>query len=157
MRLTRVTNNGLLDMLGIKVSKDCNLASAPDELFNVTGKVLIKLLIGEVTTVVATTTTLKLQRKTGTVDMCSATTITTDAVGTMYIYGGDAGAVLNAGDAPVVGFAHNAGAPINPIVFGLSGGSETIQSVLDGAGTGIIRFDLWYVPLEIGAKVEAAA
>lgn len=157
------SDRALYDQLGILVRKTEDLASAPDVLFDVTGMVFINRLVGVVRTVVATTTTLKLQRVTGTVDMCSATTITTDAVGTMYYWSGDTGTVLNGADAPVVGFASLANAPLLPIPFGIpatSGGSlntENIQAVLDGAGTGAIEWFLWYTPGEIGAKVTAAA
>lgn len=147
--------------LGILVTKDCDLATDPDPLFDVTGKVLITLITGEVTVVVATTTTIFLERTTGPVPLCAATTITTDAVGTMYMLSGDTGAIMNgtlaAGDAPVIGLAQLSGGPIAPIVFGLAGVAETIRSQLDGAGTGTIRFSLYYIPLEPGAKVVAAA
>lgn len=162
---SHVSSRWLNESFGHHVQKVGDLATANDNLFTVTGKVLINLLVGEVTTVVATTTTLKLQRLTGTVDMCAATTITTDAVGTMYIYSGDRGAVLNctlaATDIPVVGFADLAGGPLSPVAFGLSpagvNASETIRHVLDGAGSGAIQWDLYYIPLSKGSKVEAAA
>lgn len=158
-RLRGVTDAALTEMVGHHVYADVNLASAGN-MFNVHGTVLIKLIFGVVTTVVATTTTIKFRRETGTVDMCAATTITSDGVGTMYLWSGDAGAILSgtlaAGDAPVVGFAHLAGGPHAPVVFGLSGADEVIEAVLDQAGTGVIRFHLYYVPLEAGAYVEAA-
>lgn len=151
---------------GIRVQKTEDLASDPDPLFDVTGCVSINLLFGVVTVVVATTTTLKLERTTGPVDMCAATTITTDAVGTMYLFSGDAGAILSgtlaAGDAPVVGLAHLAGGPLAPQIFGIPSttntlNTETIRGQLDGAGTGNILWTLYYTPLEPGAKVVAAA
>ncbi len=155
----RFSDNALRESIGNMVYKDVNLASAGN-MFNVHGKVLITLVHAEVTTVVATTTTIKFRRETGTVDMCAATTITSDGVGTMYVWSGDAGAILNgtlaAGDAPVVGFAHLAGGPAAPVVFGLAGADEVIEAVLDGAGTGVIRFFLHYIPLEPGAYVRAS-
>jgi len=165
VRVARNLDQSLMQQLGQRVVKVNDLATANDPLFDVTGTVLINLLYGEVTTVVATTTTLKLQRTTGTVDMCAATTITTDAVGTMYYFSGDAGAILSgtlaAGDVPVVGLAQMAGGPAVPMIFGLSplgvNASETIRHVLDGAGTGNIQWTLYYIPLSIGAKVVAAA
>lgn len=161
MKVTDFSSNGLMESLGHRVVKDNDLASDPDELFTVTGKVLITLLTGEVTVVVATTTTLLLERKTSTVAMCAATTITSDGVGTMYMFSGDAGAILNgtlaAGDAPVVGLAHTSGGPHAPMIFGLEGATETIQAQLDAAGTGTIRWTLFYRPLSLGAKVVAAA
>jgi hypothetical protein len=159
MRVDHFAGSALYEALGVHVSKSSSLATAsPVPLFTVTGKVLINLLHGEVTVVVATTTTIKLQRKTGTVDMCSATTITSDAVGTMYWYGGDTGAVLNGADAPVVGFASQANVPVNPTIFGLAGvtNTEEIDLVTDQGGTGTIVWHMHYIPLEVGAKVVAA-
>lgn len=161
----RQLSKDVTERLGIYVTKTGDLASDPDPLFDVTGTVLINLLYGEVTVVVATTTTLLLERTTGTVAMCAATTITTDAVGTMYYFTGDAGAILSgtlaAGDAPVVGLAHTAGGPVAPMIFGLSpadvNATETIRHQLDGAGTGSIQWRLWYTPLSPGARVVAAA
>lgn len=159
VQVTKFRGEAFQNMLGVKVECDVDLASAGD-MFDVHGSVLINLLYGEVTTVVATTTTFKFQRETGTVDMCAATTITSDADGTMYVWSGDAGAILNgtlaAGDAPVVGFAHVAGGPMAPVVFGNSGADEVIQAVLDGAGTGVIHWTMFYIPLEEGAYVRAA-
>ena len=152
----RITGSAMVDStMGIHVYKDVNLASAGD-MFNVHGTVLIKLVWGVVTTVVATATTLKFRRETGTVDMCAATTITSDGVGTMYAWAGDTGTVLNGADAPVVGFASFANAPANSTIFGISGADEVIEAVLDQAGTGVIRFHLYYIPLEAGAYVTAA-
>lgn len=151
--------------MGIHVQKTQDLASDPDPLFDVTGTILINLLYGTVSVVVATTTTLLLERTTGTVAMCAATTITTDAVGTMYYFSGDAGAILSgtlaAGDIPVVGLAQLAGGPATPMIFGLDvagvGAAETIRGNLDGAGTGNIVWDLYYIPLSPNSKVVAAA
>ena len=143
--------------LGYYVSKTCDLATDPDPLFTVTGKVKINLLIGEVTVAVATTTTLLLETGTNNIPLCAATTITSDAVGTVYMLSGDTGAIMNGVDAPALHVAQLSGVPHAPIIMGLAGGSNTIQSQLDAAGTGNIVFGLWYIPLEIGAKVVAAA
>lgn len=161
VQVTGFRGEAFKNSLGVAVSKETNLAgTSPIDMFTVTGKVLITLLYGEVTTGLATTTTVKFRRETGTVDMCAATTITSDAVGTMYLYSGDAGAILSgtlaAGDAPVVGFAHLAGGPQSPVVFGISGATENIELVTDQAGTGVIEWTLFYIPLEAGAKVVAA-
>lgn len=163
----RVTDSGMMDILGNCVYKQCDLASDPDDLFTVTGMVSIELLIGVVEVVVATTTTLLLEIATGSVAMCAATTITTDAVGTQYFFSGDAGAILSgtiaAGDAPVIGVAHLAGGPQVRQIVGQPNGTETIRAQLDAAGTGKIGWYLWYKPLTISgspstrAKVVAAA
>lgn len=143
--------------LGYKVTKSHNLTSDNADLFTVTGKNAITLLTGEVTTVVATTTTYAMRVKTTTEAIFAATTITTDADDTMYLFSGDPTVVLNNAGTPVtrVAFLDGAG-PISPLVVGLAGGSLTIESDLDGAGTGVIRWDLFYMPLEAGAKIVAA-
>ncbi len=147
--------------LGLYVTKTEDLASDPDPLFDTYGMSLINLLVGVVTVVVATTTTLLLERTTGTVAMCAATTITSDGVGTMYFFSGDAGAILSGtlgnGDVPVVGLAHLAGGPHAPMVFGIPGATETIRGQLDAAGTGNIQWHLFYTPLSTGAYMKAAA
>ena len=143
--------------LGYKISKSHNIATDNVDLFTVTGKVLITLLAGEVTTVVATTTTYAMRVKTSNEAIFAATTITTDADGTMYLYGGDPTVVLNNGGTPTpnVAFLDGAG-PHSPIVVGNAGGSLTIESDLDGAGTGVIAWTLYYLPLETSAAVVAA-
>lgn len=164
VQVSRVADKALMQGLGNYVTKTGDLASDPDNLFTVTGTVQINLLYGEVTVVVATTTTLLLELSTA-VAMCAATTITSDGVGTMYVLSGDAGAVLNctlaATDAPVVGLASLAGGPLAPMIVGLSpadvNATATIRHQLDGAGTGSIQWRLWYTPLSPGARVVAAA
>ena len=143
--------------VGLAVSKSHNLATDNVDLFTVTGKVLITLLTGEVTTVVATTTTYAMRIKTTNEAIFAATTITTDAAGTMYLFGGDPTVVLNNAGTPVtrVAFLDGAG-PVSPLVVGLASGSSIIESDLDAAGTGVIAWKLFYVPLEAGAAVVAA-
>ena len=143
--------------VGLAVSKSHNLATDNVDLFTVTGKVLITLLTGEVTTVVATTTTYAMRIKTTNEAIFAATTITTDADNTMYLFGGDPTVVLNNAGTPVtrVAFLDGAG-PVSPLVVGLAGGSAIIESDLDAAGTGVIAWTLFYIPLEAGASVVAA-
>ena len=128
---------------GFKVSKSHNLTGDNTDLFTVTGKVLI--------------TTYAMRIKTTAEAIFAATTITTDAAGTMYLFGGDPTVVLNNAGTPVtrVGFLDSAG-PLAPIVVGLAGGSAIIESDLDAAGTGVIAWSLYYVPLEASATVVAA-
>ncbi len=143
--------------LGNRVTKSHNLTGDNVDLFTVTGKNLITLLTGEVTTIVAVTTTYAMRIKTSGEVIFPATTITTDAAGTMYLYGGDNTVVLNNAGTPItrIGFLDSAG-PVSPIVIGLAGGSCVIESDLDGAGTGIILWTLYYTALEAGASIVAA-
>ena len=145
--------------LGFAVTKTSDLASAAgvDDLFTITGKVKISLIEGEVTTVVATTTTMKLRVKTDNVDLCAATTITADADGTHYLFTGVASETLNGGITPVLRVGYGANGNITPVVIGDASGTATLEHVLDGAGTGAVLWTLYYMPLEAGASVAAAA
>ena len=147
-------------VLGIRVNK-AGVLTADDDLFTVVGQVLITLLMGQVTTVMdGGASTVKLNEKTSSIDLCAATTITSDAAGEIYMLGGDAGAVVNGADAPTLKVGQLAGTPLTPIIFGLGNGalgSLTIESTQTGADTGEILWSLFYVPMEDGAYVEAAA
>jgi len=142
---------------GYHVTKTHNLTSDNTDLFTVTGKNMITLLIGEITTVVATTTTYAMRVKTSNEAIFPATTITTDADNTMYMFGGDNTVVLNNAGTPItkVAFLDGAG-PLTPIVVGLASGSDIIESDTSGAGTGVVVWKLWYLPLESGASIVAA-
>ena len=142
---------------GYHVTKSHNLATDNVDLFTVVGKVAITLLTGEVTTVVGGAATYAMRVKTTTEAIFAATTIDTDAAGTMYLFGGDPTVVLNNTGTPVtrVGFLDGAG-PNSPLIVGLSGGSLTIESDLDAADTGVIRWDVYWLPLESGAVLAAA-
>ncbi len=151
---------------GTRVTKVSTLASDPDDLFDVTGKVMITLMTGEVTTVVATTTTAQLLVKTSGEALSAATTITSDADGTMYLVSGQPDALFNGALAPtplVAGLSAEHDSTVDrspshsPLIVGNAGGSLTIEQDLDGAGTGAITWDLWFIPLEAGATVVAAA
>lgn len=148
---------GFIPGRGFVATKSHNIATDNVDLFTITGKVAIPLLVGEVTTVIATTTTYLMRVKTTNEAIFPATTITSDAAGTMYLFGGDPTVVLNNAGTPVtrVAFVDGAG-PVSPLIVGLAGGSCILQSDLDGAGTGVIRWDLFWLPLEAGASVVAA-
>lgn len=145
--------------LGYRVQKTSNLAdgSGTDALFDITGTVMCTLLVGEVTTVLATSTTMKLTDTTNTVDLCAATTITSDADGTMYLFSGVASETLNSGVTPVVGVAYKTTGGLTQVILGNDGGSSTISHILDGAGTGNVLWTMYYMPLTTGATVAAAA
>lgn len=149
-------------VLGFRVTKTSNLAdgSGTDNLFTVTGRCLITHLSGEVTTVVATTTTMKLRDITNSVDLCAATTITTDAVGTMYSLPGLSAEVLNGtGGTPVIGSVPNVTTPAGDArqIIGDVQAALTIAHVLDAAGTGAVAWVLYYKPLTASSTIVAAA
>ena len=146
-------------VLGFRVTKqgDNSSASGLDALFTVTGRCLITHLSGEVTTQIGTTTTLKITDVTNSIDLCAATTITGDVVGTMYHLDGVKAAVLNSGIAPVVGSTSLANGGYQPIIVGGTQAAITLQSTGDQVGTGIINWVLYYKPLVASATVVAAA
>lgn len=149
-------------LLGYTVTKVHDLATvgATDDLFTVTGRVFITQLTGEVTTVVGGAATLKLRDTTNSVDLCAATTIDTDAVGTMYALTNIAASILNGtGMTPVIGSVPNLTGSTNFMVrvVGDAQAALTIGGVLDAADTGAITWSLSYIPLISGATVVAAA
>ncbi len=149
-------------MLGFRVTKTGNLAdgSGTDNLFTVTGRCLITHLSGEVTTQLATTNTIKLSDVTNTVDMCAATTVLNDIVGTMYALPGLSAQILNGtGDTPVVGSIRNWTTPSSGAaqIIGDVQAPLTVAHVLDGAGTGQIAWVLYYKPLTAASSIVAAA
>lgn len=144
-------------VLGFQVLKTATLASSPDALFTVTGRCLITLVTGELTTNVATTTTMLLADSTNSINLCATTTITGDTVGTVYLLSGVKADVLNGGIAPVVGSASVANGSFTPLIIGDAQAAITIQHTLSGAGTGIVAWSLYYKPLISGATVVAAA
>lgn len=147
--------------LGLKVEKTAAVDATADDLFNVNGKVLITLLIGECTGVGdGTVETILLNEKASTLNLCAATTVTSDAVGTIYWVTGDAAVILNGtGNAPILkvgallsAFQHT------PIIFDGQAGLVIELTATDGSdATLAIKWTLFYIPLEDDAYVEAAA
>lgn len=145
--------------LGIRVEK--SLATLADgNLFTTFGRNLVNLLFGQVTTQPdAGATTIKLQTETNTIDLCAATTITNDAIGTMYFLTGEVAVILNGtGNTPIIDVAANlTGMPSSPIILGRRETLDAIQQVQTGDDAdGVILWALYYIPLEDGAYIEAA-
>jgi hypothetical protein len=154
--------SGYNPRLGFGVTKVSNLAdgTGTDNLFTVTGRVLITSLTGEVTTVLATSTSIKITDVTNSVDLCAATTITDDAVGTMYALTSIAANILNGtGMTPVIGSIPNltGSSHVDVRVVGDAQAALTLAQVANAAGTGAITWRLTYIPLIGGATVAAAA
>lgn len=121
------------------------------DLFTISGgRVLVLGVVGEVTTVVGgTSPTLKLTANptTGTdVDLCTATAISADEVGTLY-------AVDGVGNALEVGSSGAVESTAKPIV--VAAGAINMSTAAADA-TGAIKWSLLYVPLDDGASVAAA-
>ena len=149
-------------LLGFRVTKTSNLAdgSGTDNLFTVTGRCLITHLSGEVTTVIGGAATMKLRDITNSVDLCAATTIDTDAVGTMYALPGLSAEILNGtGGTPVVGSIPNVTTPAANAhrIIGDAQAPLTIAHVLDAADTGNVAWVLYYKPLTATSSIVAAA
>jgi len=147
--------------LGYRVSKVEDTNAAGDDLFTVTGKVMITCMTGEVTDALHTdgVADYVLSLKTTAEPLCAATTITADAAGTMYSLSGDVGDTLNAGSTPTTRVADiNGKGPVH-LVVGLAGGTCIISSVhtATGAAGDAITWTLFYLPLEASAAVTAAA
>lgn len=120
-------------------------------LFTVTGKVLITYLVGEVTEVIDTTTSLSLNSSTNDLVIGASTQITSDAVGTLYVSELDGTALLGGAAANIDGVAN--AAALGPMLMN----DDVIEWNVDASGaTGIIQYDLWYIPLEDSASVAAS-
>lgn len=145
--------------LGFRVTKteDVNQA-ATDDLFTVTGKVLLTLLTGEVTNVIgAQPVDYLLRIKTDNVALCASTDISTAAIGVLYNLTGQATDTLET-NAEGVKTVDVGGKGLANRIVGLASGSCTIESVRTaGDASDAIIWTLFYLPLEASATVAAAA
>ena len=165
------TNRSIMDYLGItpaffvpglgyKITKAANVQATADDIFDVTGQVAINLMYGEVTADFdANITTMLLRIKTDNVNLCAATTVTSDADGTMYMFNGDAGSILNGVDIPVLRMANTSGTPLTPLIIGNAGVNSVIEHTLGAAdaATGAMTWTVFYMPLEASAAIAASA
>lgn len=127
-------------------------ASTTQAIFTVAGgRCLVHLLLGEVTTVVqAQACNLKVTSNptTGTdVDLAANLDINSDEAGTLYLVEGDGTALVGA----------NAGAALNGVgqgAFIVPVG--TIQIETSATNTGATKWDVWYTPLDVGARIVSA-
>jgi len=118
--------------------------------FTITGRVLITQIVGEVTTVVSgTATDIKLIANPtvgADVDLCTATTITDDAVGTMYNITG------TLSDALVATTSGAVIAQASAIIVA----AGTIDLDSSATQTGYTKWTVHYIPLDSGSKVVTA-
>lgn len=138
---------------GRLVTKDSTIASAPDALFDVSGLCEITLMIGEVTSVIATSTSMSLNSSTNDDVIVASTQITTDAAGTIYLVTGDPDLGFNGGTAPLIDGAY----PKVGTMCSFYMNDDQIEMNVNSAGTGLVRWSLYYKPLEAGAQITAAA
>lgn len=139
---------------GYNVVKLGNVATSTDDLFVVSGKCIVTALVGEVTSVVATTTSLQLVTSVGSRTLCASTDIVTEIAGTLYVVTGDQDEVLSGTTQNVVGFAMSATRFEKPLF--MINDNVIVQSI-NGAGTGLIEWNLYYIPVEAGASITSAA
>jgi len=148
-----------VQVLGKRVEKSLATLAAGN-LFTTYGQCEITLLFGQVTAQPdAGATTLKLQTETNTIDLCAATTITNDAIGTLYFVTGEVAVIMNGtGATPIIDVGANLTAfPSSPFIVGRTATADAIQQVQTGDDAdGTIKWILFYRPLEVGAYIEAA-
>jgi hypothetical protein len=152
-------------ILGIRVEKTA--ASVADiDLFTVTGECLITLFYGIVTGVGdGGATTIAINEKASSIDLMAATTVTSDAVGEVYLISGQGNALANGGGTPVLKVGtltaeHDSATDRSPahapILFDGQDGL-TIELTQTGAdATHAVKWVLCYIPLEEDASIVAA-
>ena len=132
--------------------------STTEQIFRVHGgRILVKLLLGEVTTVIeGTDPQLKVSVSkltaaaalSGTAyDIASTLDISSDEVGTMYVVEGDGTAIISGNQVAGSVEAFSQG-------FVMAGPGQ-IYITTGASKTGAIKWDLWYQPLDEGAYAEA--
>src|SRR4030042_425289 len=123
--------------LGLHVTKT-KATLADGNLFTIYGRVLVTLLWGQATAVGdGGATTIKLQEETNSIDLCAATTITSDAIGTTYFLTGEVAVILNGtGNIPIIGVGANlTGFPSSPIIVGMAAALDAVQQGQTGDDT----------------------
>jgi hypothetical protein len=126
--------------------------STTEELFAITGgRILVHLLLGEVTTVIQSQTNnakLTINPTTGTSgDVAANLDITGDEVSALYFPEGDATALIGANGG--TGFAAGG---IQHFIVPIGG----IDLTCSASNTGAVKWDLWYEPLDELATVVAS-
>lgn len=141
---------------GAFVTKSLSPSNATVDLFNVSGLVRLKDIVGRVTTVMSgTATTVKLAfdaTVTGAVtDLAAAHTVTSDPLGSLYSIVGDAAATAATESAGIY-LLTGAHIPAQGIILP----AGKIVQIGTAANTGVIEWTVSYEPLASGAAVTAA-
>jgi len=132
-------------------------ATTTEQLFRVFGgRVLVKLLVGEVTTVIeGTDPILKVSVSSltdagalqGTAyDIASTLDISSDEVGTLYAVEGDGTAIIS---------GNQVSGSVEAFSMGFVMKQGQIYITTGATKTGAIKWDIWYQPLDSGAYVES--
>lgn len=126
-------------------------ATTTQNIFTVSGgRVLVTALVGEVTTICSATATNLKATSVPTVgtaaDVAANLAIANFEAGTILVVEGDATAIIgvSAGFAPA----------LNALPFILPVGNLRIET--SATNTGATKWDIWYVPLDIGAVIVSA-
>ena len=125
--------------------------STTQDIFVVSGRVLIRILLGEVTVEIGAGTTPDLQVQHDptvgtTIDVATDVVIASDEVGTLYYVEGDGTALIPISS----GYAQAAAGQ----GFILPAG--TLQIVTSESTVGATKWDCWWFPLDAGATVLSA-
>lgn len=140
-------------MLGLGILATRPTAALPQTttqaIFTVTGRCMLMQILGEVTTVIQTqANNLSLEANptaTGSsVALCAVRNISADAVATLYGITGTAANALVAGLA-ILGQA-------TPVIVQ----AGTIDLVASASNTGAVKWNVYYMPLDVGASIVAA-
>ncbi len=140
--------------MGYHVTKTLATVGATlDPIFDVSGKVLVTMMVGIVTSVFATTTSLQLATSVGSRILCASTDVVTEILGTMYMVTGDIDDVLTATTQNLVGLALLKTGVQAPFFIN----NNVINQIADQVGTGFVTWDLWYIPIDAASSVSASA
>jgi hypothetical protein len=154
VKALHVGGTALTDMLGIRTDRATATlpASGYGALFTITGgRVLMNMLLGEVTTIIqAQACTVKVTGTptTGTaVDLSAASaSVSAKEVGSLWGFVGPSGTALNVANAGGVPWADNS------IVVPIG----TVGITTSATNTGSVKWAIWWVPLDSGAQLVAA-
>jgi len=136
--------------LGIKVERGTSNITTGLDLFTVSvGNCYVNLFVGEVTTDIenkSVNMTIISTPSTGTYsDIGGVLAIDDDDEGTLYTVEGDGTTILESDGGMIQGHL---------VPFIVAPG--VIEATISATHSGSIKFTLWYVPLEDGAKIVAA-
>ena len=138
-------------VLGKKVERATSAMTNALELFTVgTGRCLVTLMLGQVTTDIQNTSvdfTIVADPTTGTsTNIAALLAVDDDEAGTMYSVAGAAATAL------VEGSSGSVAGPLQPFIVA----PGAIEITMTGAHTGSVKWTLFYIPIDDGATIVAA-
>ena len=133
-----------------KATADVTSGSAV-EIFTITGgRVLVRAMVAEVTTVLSgTTETLKYQSN-------PTTGTTTDLCATLDVGGDEAGSLYSLPDAPGTALIASKSGGVRVSGNAIVVAAGAIEAISSADLTGSIKHDIWWRPLDPGARLVAA-